>query len=320
MAMALGSQRKRYSERPTVASDQSASPDAAKDSGNDSNLFSKGPIANSSFRSKGDGSMRNMPLVTGGQQVLKGNRSYDKEASAPAATPAPTAPVADQAASAPAASQDTVYSTLPYQVPTTPVADSATPTAPVPDSSMTNDVAYEQPYHIYDDKAPTGIMGLLGGMNQAGYQPQYMPTAQQAYQNQNVQGSAYGAGYNPYAQQQPSFGGMGMGMSGGPYGGINPQMQAPQQNSWTTPQQPQANSWGNQGASATPGGYGQGQQAQGPNIFGGGINPNANQPAQGPNIFGGGINPNANQQSQIQYQGGPGPQQGDGTPGNPFAW
>jgi hypothetical protein len=160
---------------------------------------------------------------------------------------------------------------------------------------MTNDAAQEQPYHLYDDKAPTGIMGLMGGMNQAGYQPQYMPTAQQVYQNQNVQGSAYGAGYNPYAQQQQSMGMGGMGM-----GGMG--MQAPQQNSWTQPQQPQANSWGNQGANATPGGYGQGQQAQGPNIFGGGINPNANQ------------------QSQTQYQGGPGPQQGNGTPGNPFAW
>jgi hypothetical protein len=290
MAMALGSKRKGYSERPTVASDKRGSLEANNDSGDGSKLFSKGPIANSKFRSRGDGAMRNMPLM----------KSQDRP---PVATPAPTEPVADQAASAPAASQDTVYSTRPYEVSTTPVADSATPTAPVPDSSMTNDVAYEQPYRIYDDKAPAGIMGLMGGMNQAGYQPQYMPTAQQVYQNQNVQGAAYGAGYNPYAQQQPSFGGMGMGgMSGGPYGGINPQMQAPQQNSWTTPQQPQANSWGNQGASATPGGYGQGQQAQGPNIFGGGINPNANQP------------------SQINYQGGPGPQQGNGTPGNPFAW
>jgi hypothetical protein len=245
-----------------------------------SKLFSNGPIAYSSHRSQGDGSMRNIPLM----------KSNDSQVAAQAPASAPTAPV----------------------------ADSATPTAPVPDSSMTNDATQEQPYHLYDDKAPTGIMGLMGGMNQAGYQPQYMPTAQQVYQNQNVQSSAYGAGYNPYAQQQQSMG-MG-GMSGGPYGGFNPQMQAPQQNSWTQPQQPQANSWGNQGASATPGGYGQGQQAQGPNIFGGGINPNANQQAQGPNIFGGGINPNANQQSQTQYQGGPGPQQGNGTPGNPFAW
>jgi len=290
MAMALGSKRKGYSERPTVASDMSASPDSPAES----NLFSKGPIAQSSFRSKGDGSMRNMPLVKK-RNLAVGKRQEDQVASAPAAEQAPAAAPA-AAASAPAAPQDTVYSTLPYQMPTAPVADAATPTAPAPDSSTTN---YEQPYHIYDDKAPTGIMGLMGGMNQEGYQPQYMPTAQQAYQNQNVQGSAFGAGYNPYAQQQPSmkFGGPQQNMGGGPYGGINPQ-----QNSWTQPQQPQANSWGNQGASATPGGYGQGQQAQGPNIFGGGINPNANQ------------------QSQINYQGGPGPQQGNGTPGNPFAW